>query len=204
MSLDNLIPTAIREKCNSTEVQIEIILAATSANGRWPSIRLLVNSEQAINKTADSPIITIDYSAEISNKVCLELEYYGKTADDTVVSNGNIIENQSIEILGLVINGIDVVKNSLIYKLGEYTMVLSPEKHKFFTDNGINTGPSHSLMMAENGSWKLTLEVPILAYLIKLSNPYFKHERWNHSNLDEIYNVINEIRELEQQLKIKN
>lgn len=196
--LDFLIPAPIMEKINSTELVIQIEFDSSSARQRWPWVRVLINDQLM----ADQPIIpqdAINIDTKIfSSQAHLKIEYYGKNDEDTVTgANGNIIENQSLEIKKILVNGVDIVADNLYTRLGSYNMFLDDQKRKYYQAHGYSIGPSHSLHMFENGYWQLDFDMPILQNLVKLNTHQQVHEKWPDPELLlEIYSAINTIKEL--------
>ena len=91
----------------------------------------------------------------------------------------------------VIVNGVDLVRTNLIYRVGTYTMHLSPHKQQYFIDRGINVEPSHSLSMYENGVWSIQLGVPVLSFLSqKQQSVELAEQQDTQIILEEIYQKI--------------
>ena len=141
--------------------------------------------------------VTIDTKI-LAPQAHLKIEYYGKNNEDTVTgADGNIIENQSLEIKKILVNGVDIVADNLYTRLGSYNMFLDDQKRQYYQAHGYSIGPSHSLHMFENGCWQLDFDMPILQNLVKLNTHQQAHEKWPDPELLlEIYSAINTIKGL--------
>ena len=205
--LDFLIPDSILALINENQIDLKIGLRPESAKNSWPSVRIFINNQIVKDQLIDQPTV-IDHSLSNSNTDALELkiEYYGKTDRDTVTNDlGEIIENQSVTIESFTVNGIDLIKNHAIYRLGHYTKILSETTLQYFKDHGIDYGPSHSLYMSENGHWSLSFRLPITKFLIELIAIKKPHEsNLTDSYLLEIHNTVGRIRQLEKRKKFLN
>jgi len=205
-NLDYLIPTDIIDYCRFDRFDFSLKFSGTPAAGRWPELQILVDGQPVATAQCDNTGFEFQYSEKLdmslSHKV-LEIKYVEKTNKDTVVdSQGNILENQSLSIKELLINGIDIIDNETMPLLGSYTMDLDPDKLAYYQQHGLSVEPTHSLDMYENGTWRLTLPIPITTSIAKLKNKDDPHEKWPDLNLlNDIVNTVKDIRILEQQLK---
>jgi hypothetical protein len=103
-------------------------------------------------------------------------------------AQGQIAENQSVTIVSVVANGVDLVKTNIIHKgLGSYSMQLSAEKHKYFVDHNINVESTTSLDMFENGVWHIDLSLPILSFISGLQDVV---EPWERIHVGELVNTL--------------
>lgn len=174
------------------------MLQGYSAQGRWPQIEILID-QNLVYKGVIEDIVneTFFLTVKPDQAQCtLEIKYINKSEIDTIVDlDGNIIENQHVEIKELIVNNIDIVKTQLIHKgIGQYQMHLHPEKLKYFLENNFSVKPSTMLDMYENGSWILNFELPVLSFLTQKQQNYV--ESWEQTNIDSLLN------ELYQQLLI--
>lgn len=205
-NLDHLLDPEIIEYCRFDRFDLKLTLTATDADCRWPGIRIWNDGKIIADQSVTDGIFEFEYNEIVdmsrSNKV-LEIEYYGKTDQDTITdSSGNIIQNQSLTIERLLINDIDIIENSTMYQLGNYTAELSPEKRAYYIEHGYSVEPTYSLNMFENGRWRLTIPLPILTTLVKLKAVQEAHEKWPDPELlNSIVTTVNNIRLLEKQLK---
>ena len=116
---------------------------------------------------------------------------YGKTEQDTIVgTDGNILQNQSLHISKLILNGVDIIKNKFVYK-GSFKMILSAQKIEFFKNNNIATKTA-DYNFYENGTWTLPLELPILTGLVRAVSTTEAYEKIDYySTMADIINKIN-------------
>jgi len=206
-SLHDLIPQEILDYCDFTRFDLSLRVTGFPVRDRWPKIKVAVNRQilwdSEIQGTAEfrEHLRIQDPTAEIV------ITYHGKRPDDTLVDDqGNILQNQHLNIDALCINGVDLVKTQTIYTLGHYHMHLSPEKKRFFLENGHSIEPTHSLDMFENGEWRLSIEMPALSTFIKKKSFYQQHERWIRDDIyQDIFDRIQSIKQLQKQLEeVKN
>jgi len=198
--LSNLIPTELLPSLREDRFNISIKLQGLPYKTIWPKVRILLNSTTLIDTKVENEFkFEYQTTVETAQHYDLELILYNKLDKFTTVdTNGSITENMGVEIKSIVINDIDIVSNNLISNLGEFTPHLSKSKIEFFTKNNIFFGPSKTLGIFENGVWKMSFEAPIVSYLNKFSAFYEKHAIWpNNVLLQEIYDTINNIRDLE-------
>lgn len=191
--LDFLIPEEILDKINSSQLLLELDFESQAADIRWPSIRVIVDDEICVEKTLScNDSIAINTKLK-KNQSVVKIEYFGKTAQDTVIDHhGVIIANQHIKITKILVNKVDIIKHNLYTKLGHYCMNLDEQKQKYYVKHGYSLEPSHSLQMFENGYWQFNLEAPVLGQLVQLTAYKSPHEKWPNSELlFKIYNAIN-------------
>lgn len=205
-NLDYLLDPDIIDYCQFDRFDLKLTLTATDADRRWPGIRIWVDGQVIADQQIADGIFEFEYAQKVdmncNNKV-LEIEYYGKTDQDTITdTTGNIVQNQSVTIERLLINDIDIIENDTMYQLGNYTAELSPEKRAYYIEHGYSVEPTHSLTMYENGRWRLTIPLPVLTAIVKLKAKQETHEKWPDPDLlNAIVDTVNNIRSLEQKLK---
>ena len=198
-NLDRLIPNQILNLMKLKRFDFELSLSATPCNDRWPMVKVTIDKEVVF----DGTIVNhqwVSYRNEFDNISNLEvlIEYYNKQDYDTTVdSAGQIVENQSVTITELTINEIRLVKTQIIYKLGMFYQNLSTAKQQYFVDHGIDTGPSHTLCLYENGMWVLKFQLPVMQQFVKFKSSQAPSEQWpNPGLLSEIHTLIQDIRRL--------
>lgn len=204
--LDYLLPDDIVEYCRFDRFDFMLRLAGTPAAGRWPEINIRLDGKIIASSRVKEQGFDFEYSEKLDMSLThkiLEIEYVGKTNDDTVVdSQGTILENQSLTIEELVVNGIDIIANNTMPELGNYTMNLDPGKLAYYQEHGYSIEPTTDLDMYENGVWRLILPIPIITHIAKIKNKLDPHEKWPDPDLlDDIITTIQDIRKLEQKLK---
>jgi hypothetical protein len=204
-NLDHLLPEGITDYCRFDRFDFQLELSSTSAEGRWPTVNVwidgkLAHSSKVIkqHEYTYSEILDMSLDAKV-----LEIEYADKTNQDTTTdADGEILENQSLTIKQLIVNGIDLIQNQTLYRLGDYTMYLPPEKRAYYIEHGYSVEPTHSLTMFENGKWRITMPLPITTNIVKLKAVQELHEKWPDPELlNAIVDTVNNIRRLEKLIK---
>jgi hypothetical protein len=187
----NWLPTEVLEIMPGNTVELDLELAACECQGKWPTVEIWLGNNQVYN----GPIIKskiIKTRLELSETLTsLKIIMYGKTDKDTLVDNyGNIIQNQSLHLCKLLLNGVDVIKNKFVYK-GIFKMLLSEQKTRFFEDNNIATEVT-DYNFYENGTWTLLLQLPILTGIVKTVATTEMYEKIDYSDLmSDIIDKIN-------------
>ena len=188
---NNWIPADILKIMPNNQVDLELELHAHDCQQRWPNVQVLLGT----NLVYDGPVTgsqMVTASMDITDSSTeLIVVMYGKTEQDTVVGqDGNILQNQSLHISKLILNGVDIIKNKFVYK-GLFKMVLSAQKTEFFKNNNIPT-QTRDYNFYENGTWTLPLELPILTGLVKAVSTTEAYEKIDyHSTMADIINKIN-------------
>lgn len=189
-------------------IDIVLVLQGIDCKQSWPKVKVLVDG----NLVYSDKIIglkKIKYCAQASKdqKTCaIKIDYYGKTDTDTEVDiDGKIISNQSVILHELWINDVDIVKSNAIHQgIGNYTMSLSPHKHRYFLDHGVSVEPTTNTHMFENGSWNIELAMPLLSTLTAKHNLL---EPWEQVDVETIVNQLFDqltvCQELENQQRVK-
>ena len=179
---DQLLPTEILNRLDSKNVDIDLILNGKDCHGQWPNCRISVGENEIFN----GPIIQqqlIKESRDIINSpAVIKIEYYGKTDQHTKINDqGEIIANQMVEISQFKLNGVDIIKNGLIYQ-AEYFMQLDTNKETYFNEHGIPT-KNHDYHFYENGIWSLQIEIPVLLYIINNTKQMETFEKTPYNNI---------------------
>ena len=175
----------------NNQVNLELELQARDCQSRWPNVQILLGT----NLVYDGPVVgsqLITASIDVTDfSTELIVVMYGKTEQDTIVGqDGNILQNQSLHISKLVLNGVDIIKNRFIYK-GLFNMTLLPQKTEFFRKHNIKTSVT-DYNFYENGTWSLPLELPILTGITKYVTTTEVYEKIDYqSTLLDIINKIN-------------
>lgn len=145
--------------------QLGLAFTATECNG-WPRLRFLIDNDliQEYEFTGDSALIELPLDL-LDGEHLLEIEFYGKTYDNTMVVGGNIVKDQLVTLDTIFIDYVpvpDFFKYQGLYTVGETT---KPQ----------------ALTWGENGSWKLTFMYPIIDWLLDLKFKNF----YEFSSFDE-------------------
>ena len=170
-NLDHLIPQEILNLLQPTRINIDLLLTASSAQGRWPCATVKIDDLVIWQGTVECQH-RILWHGERDSKFSLRLLYHNKGINDTVVdSHGLIVENQSLNIGKILVNDVDLIKTGLIHQVGSYHMDLSREKRQYFLENNISVGPTTHTQMYENGQWIMQFGVPVLSHFTALRTP---------------------------------
>jgi hypothetical protein len=190
---------------NQFEMTLE--LQGHSCDDRFPLVAITVDGVLEFESVVQKQTIKIAKTFDMQTKnIAVDICYKGKTDLDTKVNaDGTIEQNQSVKIENCVVNGVDLISNDIIYKLGHYTKHLLPQQKEYFINNNIDTGPTHSLWMNENGIWSLNFGFPILPELCKKVFIKELHQKSYDENFyNEMYQRIQNIQQLEQLVAEKN
>lgn len=204
-NLSRLIPKHIVDIIEHNQVDIKLVLDCHAFNCRWPKIKLQIN-EQFVYAGEVQNQFQFNHSFQISpdqKTFSIKLIYHSKLDTDTKVdSQGKIVENQGIDIKNLVINGVDIVDSTTIHRVGQFTPSLSPKKLSFFKEHNIDTGPSTTLGLYENGVWDMTFKLPVLSHFSEIQHhiEYNSNDSWRDL-VAEIYSRVLHCEKLEQQRK---
>jgi len=174
-----------------------LIVSGTDCQQRWPCAKVTVNQQIVYDgNVVDLKEISYRSSAKPNQKKCIiDIEYYNKTDQDTIVdATGTIISNQSLTIKELWVNGVDIIKTKTIHQgIGCYTMSLTLDKKQYFIQHGIDLSPSTNTQMFENGVWHIELALPLLSTLTG---------KFNYSEPCEQVDVLNIVEKLHAQLLV--
>jgi hypothetical protein len=81
-------------------------LQASECNG-WPKIRILIDNDIIQEYEFDQEIATIDLSMDLlDGEHVLEIERYDKTNNNIVFVDGMILQDQSVTLLDLYVDGV--------------------------------------------------------------------------------------------------
>jgi hypothetical protein len=186
----NWLPTEVLEIMPGNTVELDLELAACECQGKWPTVEIWLGNNQVYNGPIIKSKIIKTRLELLENLTSLKIIMYGKTDKDTLVDNyGNIIQNQSLHLCKLLLNGVDVIKNKFVYK-GIFKMLLSEQKTRFFEDNNIATEVT-DYNFYENGTWTLLLQLPILTGIVKTVATTEMYEKIDYS--DSMSDIIDKI-----------
>jgi len=125
----------------------------------------------------------IAITAPVDNGVVdLEVEHYGKNSStDTVVNNGVIVSDKNCELDSITING---------YNLNEL-------KWRSYYHTQDDETLDQCLFFGKNGKWQLTLELPVLRWILKTqheiknNDPYWEEDYKNYIQACKLINNLN-------------
>lgn len=204
--IDYLIPEKILQAFELDRFDLEIVLQGESCWGQYPQVKIWID-HVVIWQGTIGPKEHIKFSQKldlVNESVSVRIEMHSKDdiAGTQVDLSGHTVENQSVEIKQLIVNDIDIVKNSSIFNFGHYQLKLSDQKAEYFQHNGHNLGPSHCLTMTENGEWCLDFDLPVVRSIAKSVAPQYAAMKWpDHDLLVKIIAQCNRILALEQQIQ---
>lgn len=127
---------------------------ATFCQG-WPQGRIVVDNDIIQEFTIDNNVtsITIDLDY-LDGPHTLEIERYGKTNDNIVFVNNEILQDQSLNLVSVYLDDV-LLPNYVLYQ------------GTFYWDN--NVCPS-TLHWGPNGKWVLDFNMPFVTWVIDLAN----------------------------------
>lgn len=177
-------------------------MQGSAVRDHWPSIRVVVDAEIIYDGTVHETVtIAHQSTARPDQNMCsIDIEFYGKSDDDTEVDDlGNILSNQSVRLDQCWINGVDIIRTGAIHQnLGCYTMNLSQYKRQHLLSLGRDCLPTTHTHMFENGTWHLELALPLLSTLTDLHD---LAESWEKAStkgiLDDMEHSLTICRDLE-------
>jgi len=164
--MDRLLTKDLLHRTNDRNVHVQMDLESTPCLGKWMGCRLLLNGDiQFEGEVKQHRHLDVRHTCE-SDTVKLTLEIYGKGNDGTSVNEqGEILENRSLAIQALRINGANVMDNGYIFR-ATYDMHMDEDKKQYFEQLGRPiTNNSHHFF--EDGVWSIDFAVPILTGLIR-------------------------------------
>lgn len=110
-------------------MQMQISIKGNPANNVYPSCKILINNIELYNDfVIDKKDIELSFDAQEINT--LNIIHYDKKSTDTVVENGTIVEDKSLELIAVKIEHLNILEVNLyncpfyvdwpIYKIREY------------------------------------------------------------------------------------
>jgi hypothetical protein len=148
---------------------LKFTFSVTECNG-WPKLKFFIDDDliEDFEFTSESGGVSIPLDV-MDGHHKLSIEIYGKTHSNTICdSDGNIIQDQLVEMTGMYI---DDIKLPAVYMwMGVYHF------------NGIES--PQSLIWGCNGLWVWDMEVPLISWILdkkienheKYSNPTLSHK----------------------------
>ena len=145
-----------------------IELIGTPVNDRYPEVKLSIDNQIVWTGAIVNSIFLNFDSIVIDNpEVCLEIDYFNKLDNDTIVDENEIIvANQSVKINSLSINGLLISGDHLPF-YSSTTYRLTETQTAAYNSNSFPWKDVKTNILWNNGSWKIKLRKPIIASLIK-------------------------------------
>jgi hypothetical protein len=184
-NFNQILPPEILERLDSRNINIDLILDSKECEGRWPRCCVSINQQEIFNGSIIEQQ-EIQFSTVIidDNVVNIKIEYYNKTSQDTKVDDHrNIVANQSLNISKFKLNGVDIIKNGMIYQ-AKFVMNLDLNKEKYFKEHNI-PDRNHDYHFYENGTWTLQIEIPVLTFIINRTKQVETFEKIPYDNIIE-------------------
>jgi hypothetical protein len=167
-NFNQILPPEVSDRLDLRNVDIDLTLDSEDCEGRWPRCRITIGDHEIFNDPIVRQQTIVDSKNIYDSSAEIRIEYYGKESTDTKINDqGQIIANQKMGISKFKLNGVDIIKNGLIYR-AEYSMELDPDKQRYFKEHSIST-KHHDYHFYENGVWSLQIEIPVLTYIINIT-----------------------------------
>jgi len=154
-------------------------LQASECNG-WPKIRILIDNDIIQEYEFDQETATIHVSLDLMDgEHVLEIERYGKTNDNIVFVDGQILKDQSVTLVDMYVDGVKL-----------------PDLFKYdgkFCYNDLEL-PS-VLVWGPNGGWTWKFATPLLENLIDRKNAGVDSPSLVIPNRDNVTKLLDQIQE---------
>jgi hypothetical protein len=168
-------------------MQLGFNFSATYCNG-WPKLRFLIDNDiyHDFEFAGDSAFVELPVDL-IDGEHKLDIEFYGKTYNNTVVENDVIKQDQLATLNSIHIDKIqvpDFVKYQGIYNVNDSSI------------------PS-ALTWGQNGVWSLTFNWPIINWVLSYKlNSFYSDDQWSTAvyHPKKIKLLIDNLTELENTL----
>lgn len=132
--------------------QLVLHFSCTECNG-WPKLKFFIDDDLYHDYEFNSTIASVEIPLELlTGQHQLEIEFYGKTQNNTIQINNCIVKDQLVTLDSLTIDNItvpDFIKYRGLYRVG-------------------NTERPQILTWGENGTWMLQFEYPIIDWILNL------------------------------------
>ena len=143
-------------------------LTGYPANQRYPEINISIGTQLVWSgPVVDNLLLEFDSVSIDLPEFSFEIEYFNKLENDTVVADdGTIVANQSVKINAVMINDVLITGNRLLeHSSTDYCLT---ESQKIaYTSNVYPWESVKTDTIWNNGVWKIKLQKPIVAGLIK-------------------------------------
>lgn len=166
--------------------KIDLTFRATECNG-WPKLKFYIDLDLIEDYSFTSPEAKITIPIDlVEGKHTLIIELYGKTSQNTIIDNGNIIQDQTVELIDMYADDI-----------------LLPNFHKWAGEYRFNDQVHpQSCLWACNGEWLWDMEIPLISWL--LDRKIEQDEKYNKPEIT--YNEMSKVAQkkiqiLENELK---
>jgi len=158
---------------NASTIRLELLLSAGTNSPKWDS----KNKFSVVETKNISEIHTIqivDFLVE--DEDCIEFRNYGKTENDTVIVDGQIIKDQCIEITKIWVNNIQIEKH-FVEKSSKFCPMYQRSNIEYAVKHNIELPTiTHEIKFYYNGIWQFNF-----------TQPFFKW--YNHLVLKDLDNL---------------
>lgn len=126
-----------------------------------------------IENIEDSVSQTQTISLDIPNSVtCLHITTFGKTDQDTLLENGEIVRDQTLSIEQAFVNGIKIEPWALA-KMAYYIPDYTPSQKHWALEHGVELSKTtNELCFYTNGTWYWNLQQP---FFVEYNKILFEH-----------------------------
>lgn len=133
---------------------------------RWPTVCVKVNHATIWTGPIQNNQTLIAENLNCKTDVSIQIEYYGKQEQDTVVNNGNIVANQHVCIAMIEIDDV-CFKGSELANLSSADYNLTESQKAAYNINNFPWTHVKTDTLWNNGTWQINLRAPILTTLLK-------------------------------------
>lgn len=147
--------------------RLSVNLSGSPASNNYPQVKLSINNTVIwTGAVKEQTVLDFPSLFVAEHYFNLQLEYFGKTDNDTVVKDNKIVENQSVCINGISINDVEIVGHDLTaFSNTDYS--LTESQQSAYNSNGFRWKSVKTDTLWDNGIWKLSLDKPVIASLIR-------------------------------------
>jgi hypothetical protein len=148
-----------------SQYHIRLGMTGYPAANKYPAVKVLIDNVELWAGNVANTELTFDIEST-ADQLNVKILYFGKTDNDTIVQDGNIIENQSVKIDYLQCNSACIVG----YDLNDISLTnynLTDSQKEAYTVNKFPWENIKTNCLYNNGVWEATLKKTILANLIK-------------------------------------
>lgn len=158
----------------------------------WPEYKINLDKNQV--ECVDENTKVVKYTGTVSD--VLSLTYTVKDQQETVIKDGKIVRDQSIEIFALRINGIKI-PNQMIEKLSQYIPSYRVDFLEYCKNASITVdhGPMHSINFWHAGNWSFALPKNFW-YHYQQARQLSTESDFTGNSKEEIHNSLKKIRSL--------
>lgn len=162
--IDDL-PDVLELIADDRPTEIKIYANGIPVDGRYPQL-LVFHKDTLIWKGLVCFEKTIGFEIGQNIDFDLILVYHGKTNQDTKVQNGQIVENQQLEIRKITVDDF-LLDQQFLADNSVCNYVLDADKQSDYKKNGHTWKNIRTSVLYDNCIWRLTIDAPVLQSLMK-------------------------------------